>query len=125
MCLESHMLRKTEDLKNYYLNRFLTSNYTCRTCNKYPHGIGYHCRHCVFDICLDCESIIVNKIVQNNCLKGHLLVWIHDLCKKIQDKYSVCKFRCEVCQESFLGGGGYACIDCEFYTCVKCENSTA
>ena len=120
LCLKSHKLRKTENINEYYLKRFLTDKYTCRTCNSYPTGRGYHCRACIFDICEECGEIIVSYDPKEKCINGHPLVWSHDLCTKIQEKYHMCNFRCEPCQESFMGGGGYACFQCEHYHCVRC-----
>ena len=120
LCLNSHSLRRTEAVNNYYLKRFQTDKYTCRTCNKYPDGRGFHCRKCLFDICEECGEAISKYQGLQQCSKGHQITWTHDLCTKLQEEFHSCNFRCEICLDSYLGGGGFTCFECEYYCCVPC-----
>ena len=123
-CLNSHFLRRTTGLKEYYLKKFFYDKYTCRTCNRCPeqNEETFHCRKCIYDICNLCNQIIekASTMERQVCEKQHPVEWTPDLCIKIQEKFRVCKFRCEKCGESFIGGGAYTCNSCEYYICVQC-----
>jgi hypothetical protein len=121
-CLNFHTLRLSTGLNEFYLKRFLYDKYNCRTCNELQSGEGLHCRPCLFDICLKCFKCIGKwkTFKKSKCASGHELIWKNDLCMILQKKFKFCQFRCEDCGESFLGGGAFACMDCEFYRCVKC-----
>lgn len=121
-CLKLHTLRKSSRLNEFYLKRFLYDKYNCRTCNELQTGEGLHCRTCLFDLCFSCVAVISqwSSMKKPKCDKNHELVWKSDLCMVIQEKFKHCQFRCEECGESYIGGGAFGCIDCEYYLCVKC-----
>jgi hypothetical protein len=119
MCFRSHRLRRSTNLNAYYQKKFLNSQYSCRTCNLFPDGTGLHCYSCLFDICYLCEQILSSK-PSVKCPQSHSMIWAHDLCAQIEEKYKRCEFRCEKCHESFLGGGAFSCSSCEFYICLRC-----
>ena len=121
-CLNLHPLRMGQSLNEFYMKRFLNEIYNCRTCNELQKGEGFHCRPCLFDICTECFKVIKDSKGMNRtkCSQGHDMLWSNNLCMIIQEKFKYCKFRCEDCGESYLGGGAFACIDCEYYQCVKC-----
>ena len=119
LCLRSHRMRRSQKLNEYYLKKFLNEEYTCRTCNTFPKGTGLHCYSCIFDMCENCMKTVETQPT-GKCSNGHSLSWTHDLCVKNEEKYNRCEFRCEKCRESYLGGGGFACMPCEFYLCLRC-----
>lgn len=121
LCLRSHPMRRSQKLNEYYLKKFLNDKYTCRTCNLFPTGTSLHCFSCLFDMCEKCEKVVESQ-PSGKCSEGHSLSWVHDLCMKIEEKYKRCQFRCEKCKESYLGGGAFACLNCEFYVCLGCIN---
>ncbi|OMJ69306.1 hypothetical protein SteCoe_33004 [Stentor coeruleus] len=123
-CLHSHQMRHASKMNEYYMSRFLNSKYTCRTCNQLPDGNGLHCFSCIFDMCFVCAKIAYEKKLKKRCEKGHEITWTHELCAKIQEKFGKCEFRCEICGESYMGGGGYACQACEYYVCIPCVRKT-
>ena len=119
MCLRSHRMRRSTGLNDYYQKKFLNARYSCRTCNLFPDGTGLHCYSCLFDICYACEKIIESPPTVK-CSQNHLMAWTHDVCVKIEQKYKRCEFRCEKCNESFMGGGSFSCTICEYYLCLRC-----
>ena len=123
LCLKMHNLRKTSRLEEYYMKRFLISGFTCRTCNELLDGEMYHCRNCIYDICLKCSEAIeyIGTQGSRRCEKSHGIDWHPDICTIIQQKYKAYEFRCEDCGGNFKGGGAYCCLDCEFYICVMCQ----
>lgn len=125
-CLNLHPLRHGQSLNEFYKKKFLNDIYNCRTCNEIQKGENYHCRRCYFDICLQCFDIIrqSSALPKTKCSKEHELIWTSNLCMIIQEKFKFCKFRCEDCEESYIGGGAFACNICEYYQCVKCFSKT-
>ncbi|OMJ66843.1 hypothetical protein SteCoe_36173 [Stentor coeruleus] len=121
MCFKSHNMRKVIKINDYYMSRFLNSKYTCRTCNQTPDdGTGLHCFLCIFDMCFNCSKSVCEDKYLAHCPNGHEVLWVYELCAKILEKYERFNFRCETCGESYMGGGAFACLSCEYYVCVPC-----
>ena len=125
ICLNGHPMRQTQDLKKFYTEKYLTSNYTCRTCNKVADGSNLHCRRCIFDVCNDCKGKIVscaNRAESIKCGQQHGLQWKPNLCKVYSQKFGSAAFRCDICSGTYMGSGSFNCEACTYDLCVKCMN---
>ncbi|OMJ84808.1 hypothetical protein SteCoe_13995 [Stentor coeruleus] len=118
-CNQKHTLLHIENLNEYLEQNKTSTNLTCRFCNIVVDTEAFCCIPCLFVLCTVCnESYKRGKNDKGNslkCFKQHKLNWKHSEFYK-----QSLRMTCTICQAQRLGSGFFSCIECQFYSCLKC-----
>lgn len=113
MCFSSHFLNWAEKI-----------TYNCRYCFKSINE-GYICKQCAFGMCGECAMIITELFIKDTLKThgkaSHPMLWV----EKPWIKFSMNDFVCRICCATFSKAGIFACIKCEFFLCLRCNNESS
>lgn len=110
-CKQNHPLSWTTEAAGYAMGVF-----SCDGCHKSNQcGSGrWSCPGCKFDICPHCRPAPAPNSI---CKKGHALTWCTEAAG-----YAMGVFSCDGCRTSSqCGNGRWACKDCKYDICPKCN----
>lgn len=117
-CVKNHELFWRPDACFYYELKGNARGFRCTSCNSIKDEAHWHCRECLFDVCIACGK---NKrqmplTFTPKCLKNHkLLTQSTNSSAEIAMALSCCS-----CKSDINYGSYYACKDCLYFICNKC-----
>lgn len=85
----------------------------CSSCEIQTPGPHWHCRPCMFDVCIGCgeQQGYISPATSAKCKNKHLL----------STTYTNESVPCLMCKNIF-SGNCYLCVDCKYVICEDCQN---
>lgn len=118
LCSRNHRLRRV-DIGEFYAIRYCTApTFLCVYCQSIKQGESWHCRRCLFDMCLECVEKLEKSIAcegKVKCARDHKVKFVSSLPIKYSGVYN-----CDGCQKSFENVGAFHCKQCNYDLCVEC-----
>lgn len=118
LCIRKHRLRRV-DICEFYAARYSTGpNFLCVYCQTIKEVESWHCRRCLFDMCLECVEKLEKSIQYEGhvkCTRNHKLKFVSSLPIKYSGVYN-----CDGCQKTFENVGAFHCKRCNYDLCMEC-----